>query len=437
MIFYILIFTFLSFYLFIIVKRAKKYKYNQTNNYIYNLEKKFIKDIFLKGNSFTLEKELENFDTLFLKLYLSKNIYSYFFKPYIEIEGIKHYFEFGAAGTRYLNISHLQNHDVKVNLNHLKLKAGVLKLYGYKNNIDLSQNNILILAPHADDAEIAAFGLYKTASNVTIVTTTAGEHGLCNYCDLYPNDKTKSSLKKAQLRAIDALTVPLFGNIAIENSLALGYFGGTIQWMRENPDKEAVSFVTGINDMNQNRKVSHSVVGLNRRVKATYKEFLNDLDSIIKYTKPDIIITPHPIIDSHPDHKYTTLALLEVLQNSTIKSKLLLYTNHLTLSESYPTGFIHSSISLPPNQNLFPFDSLFSFSLDKDLQIDKFFALESIHDLRDSFLQTSIKKVLKHLKKLIKRVIFSKDKSYFRRAIRANELFFVVEDIESFSKKMI
>jgi len=430
MVFSVLIFTLLLFYLFVVIKRAKKYKYKQTDDYIYNLEKNFIKNITLKENSFKLESELDNFDTLFLKLTISKNFFSYFVKPYVEIEGVKHYFEFGAAGIRYLNISHIKNSDVQLDFHNFKPNKEPLKLYGYKNNINLTQDNILILAPHADDAEIAAFGLYKTAKNVTIVTTTAGEHGLCNYCDFYENDKTKSSLKKAQLRSIDAITVPLLGDVAIENSLALGYFGGKIEWMSQNPEEEATSIVQGVTNMNHYRRVSHSSIELKPKVKATYKEFLNDLNMILQSTKPDIIITPHTIIDSHPDHRYTTLALLEVLKKSTKKSKLLLYTNHLTLSESYPIGPMNSSITLPPNQKEFYFNSLFSFALEDDLQIDKFFALEAIHDLRDSSLQISVKKAFRHLKRLIKRVIFSKDKSYYRRAIRANELFFVVEDIE-------
>ena len=435
MVFFILIFAVLLFYLFVIIKRAKKYKYKQTNDYIYNLEKNFIKDITLRENLFELESELENFDTLFLKISLSKKLLSYFFKPYIKIEGIKHYFEYSAAGIRYLNISHIKNKSILLKLHNLKLESEVLELYGYKNNIDLAQDNILILAPHADDAEIAAFGLYKTAKNVTIVTTTAGEHGLCNYCDFYENDRTKSSLKKAQLRSIDAITIPLLGDVAVENSLALGYFGGRVQWMSQNPGKEATSIIQGVTNMNHYRRVSHSSIELKPNVKATYKEFSNDLSIILKNTKPDIIITPHITIDSHPDHRYTTLALLEALRKSTKKSKLLLYTNHLTLSESYPVGSMHSSITLPPNQKEFYFNSLFSFALEDDLQIDKFFALEAIHDLRDSSLQISIKRVFRHFKRLIKRVIFSKDKSYYRRAIRANELFFVVEDIESYTSQ--
>ena len=52
-----------------------------------------------------------------------------------------------------------------------------------------------------------------------------------------------------------------------------------------------------------------------------------------------------------------------------------------------------------------------------------------MHDLRDSLIFISIKQSLNHLVNMIKRKLkyTGKDKSYYKRAIRANELFFVVE----------
>jgi LmbE family N-acetylglucosaminyl deacetylase len=179
--------------------------------------------------------------------------------------------------------------------------------------------------------------------------------------------------------------------------------------------------------MNRFRAVSHAKVKLSQKVEPTYHAFINDLKEMIEQTKPTIIITPHPIIDTHPDHQQTTLALIDVLKETNHRCKLLLYTNHLKLSETYPIGAMHSSVTLPPNKKEFYFDALYSFELDKELQIDKFFALESIHDLRDSLLFISIKKSFGHLNKMIKRKITGKDKSYYKRAVRANELFFVVE----------
>jgi hypothetical protein len=422
-----LLFIVLIAYLFIVFKRAKRYKYNTSNDYLYKLDKDIISNLKLDNNKLELPNNYKEFDSLFLKINLSFNLLSYFLKPYIKIEDTKHFFEYGAQGDRYLNISHIVDSTVQLTLKNISLSNIDATLYGYKNNIDLSKK-ILILAPHADDAEIAAFGLYKSAKDVTIVTTTIGEYGLCNYCDIYNNDRLKNSLKKAELRTIDALSVPLLGNVEMTNSLTLGYFGGSLKWMSENQDKKASSYVTGFDSINSFRKVSHAKVKLPLEVEPTYDAFLNDLKEIITQIKPDIIITPHPTIDSHQDHKHTTIGLIKAMKSLNFSCKLLLYTNHLELSETYPIGKINSSISLPPNLKEFYFDSVYSFELDSEMQVDKFFTLESIHDLRDSLVFFSIKRALKHLNKLIKRKITGKDNNYFRRSVRANELFFVVED---------
>ncbi|WP_345992902.1 PIG-L family deacetylase [Sulfurimonas sp. HSL-1716] len=425
MFFYSFIGVILIIYLFIVFKRTKKYGYDPAKDHLYTLQPPFLQNIVIKQDFMTLPLEHKDFDTLFLKISLAFHPLSYFFKPSIEIEGSKHFFEYGAQGDRYLNISHTKNEHLRLLCRNLKLKTGESTLYGYKNEIDLSKK-ILILAPHADDSEIAAFGLYKSAKDVTIVTTTIGEHGVCNYCDLYEN-KTQAALKKAELRTFDALSVPVLGGVVPENSLTLGYYGGSLKWMSEHPKEDASSFIEGFGDMNSFRKVSHSYLDLSVQVRPTYDSFLHDLELILTQVQPEYIITPHPAIDSHPDHKYTTQALIDALKKTELPCKLLAYTNHLTLSETYPVGPMHTSVNLPPNFDEFYFDGVYSFELDEELQQDKLFALEAIHDLRDSLLSVSVKRAYKHLKRLIKRTVTGKDKSYFKRAVRANELFFVIE----------
>jgi len=419
MIFYIILSLF-CVYIFIVFKRVKKYKYNQKIDYMYNLQDNFIQDITIKDNQIDIK---ENFcDTLFLQLDISLTFMSYIFKPYIEIDNQKYYFEYGAKGIRYINISHMK--QGVINKTNIKLNSNILKLYGFKNDIDLDKENVLILAPHADDAEIASFGLYKSAKNVTIVTITAGEKKGCGYCEFYDNDRLKSSRKEAQLRAFDAIATPLLGGVDIKNSMALGYFSSSLKWMSKNPYKIASPIIEELKT-DDFRRVSHATLKLKESVSPIYSDFLADLRDILNQLKPTIIVTPHPQIDSHTDHQQTTLSMLEVLKDMNYKSKLLLYTNHLKLSETYPIGDMYTPINLPPNDKDFFFDSIYSFSLDKDLQVDKFFALETIHDLRDSTLPISIKNSFKHFKKIIFRKFTSKDKTYYRRAVRANELFFI------------
>ena len=423
---YLLLLLCILFYFFIIYKRTKKYKYSTFEDYDYNLEKNFLEDI-INDSNISLQTDIKLYDTLFLKIHLSLNYFSYFSKPYIEIEGIKHYFEYGASGIRYINISHITSNSLQLILKNITLKEEKFSLYAYNNTIS-NNTKILILAPHADDAEIAAFGLYKSSNNITIVTTTAGENGNSHYTDVYNKDKTKQAIKKAHLRVFDALCVPFLGDVNIKDCLTLGYYGSSLQSMYENKDQRAISEVKNITRTNEFRFVSHSNFDLPLKVDPTYKSFVEDLKTIISKLNPDIIMTPHPEIDSHPDHKYTTLTAIDAIKSINSNADLMLYTNHLKRSETYPIGNLHSAITLPPNKTPFYFDSIYSFKLEHNLQIDKFFALESIHDLRDSLIQLSINKSFKHLNKLVKRKISSKDKSYYKRAVRANELFFIVQN---------
>lgn len=428
---YYLTLLFLGLYLFTVFKRARKYGYDTSKGYFYNLHENKLDELTLIASTLELPSNAKEFDTIFLKVILARSLLSYFLKPYIQIENQKHYFEYGAKGARYLNISGISKETIKIECSHLRLDSKNITLYGYKNAISQSEK-ILILAPHADDAEIAAFGFYKTMSNVTIVTTTAAEHGVCNYCDMYKKDRTKNSFKKAELRIFDALCIPMLGNVPIQNSLTLGYFGGSLKWMSENPKSTASSFVPGIDNMNKFRRVTHANIKLEENVKPIYEAFLEDLTQIIQQLEPSIIVTAHPIIDSHPDHKQTTISAMQVVKDLNYECNFFLYTNHLELSETYPIGKIHSSITLPPNKSKFYFDSIYSFNLDKNLQIDKFFAIEAMHDLRNSLVFISTKYAFKHFTKMFKRDLKGKDKSYFKRAVRANELFFVVksENIE-------
>jgi len=417
-----LVMLFFILYIFIIFKRLKKYKYNQKQDYIYKLQNYYIQTTTIKNNKLLLPSNRP--DTLFLEITLHNSFRTYFSKPYIEIDNTKHFFEFAANGVRYLNISHVKEGivtDINAIFNHKEMK-----LYGFDNQIQQDLQT-LIIAPHADDAELSAFGLYSWLKSVNIVTITAGENGVCNYCDIY-EDKESAALKKGELRAFDAITTPLLGGLQLGDSHALGYFGSRLKDMRKEPHKEFYSYLETIRSVKNFRKVSHTHIGLQENPSPTFNNLKKDLKEILLTTKPKIIVTPHPMIDSHPDHKESTYLLIELVLELNLEIKLLLYTNHLNISELYPHGEMGSSITLPPLfQEGLLFDSIFSFELNKHKQRDKYFAIESMHDLRDSLLAISFKKAFKLTQKLFKTRIMTKDKSYFRRAVRANELFFVVQ----------
>jgi hypothetical protein len=109
---------------------------------------------------------------------------------------------------------------------------------------------------------------------------------------------------------------------------------------------------------------------------------------------------------------------------------LLLYDNHHRLSEHYPFGSSGDRITLPPWFGGVEFVSVYSHELDESAQLRKLFALEAMHDLRGPPLRLTggpfrtFGDRLHQGFQLIRRDPFG-DYSYFRRAVRPNELFFV------------
>ena len=91
-----------------------------------------------------------------------------------------------------------------------------------------------MIAPHPDDAEIAAFGLYADRQ-ASVVTVTAGNAGDMNY-RASVSDPAEHYALKGYLRAVDSVTVPWQGNIPPERTANLGYFDGRLDAMYLAPE---------------------------------------------------------------------------------------------------------------------------------------------------------------------------------------------------------
>ena len=219
-------------------------------------------------------------------------------------------------GIRYIDVSGFVSDEacsVRIEAHYCTTDPEVV-MYQFKNE-GIEDKVLLTLAPHPDDAEIAAFGLYSSVKESYIITTTVGEEGKCDYCGLVDSKQDKA-IQKGKLRVHDALTVPLLGNIPQHRCAMLGYFGMSLKWMFDHRDEHAVSKVTGIDDINYFRRVEHTQFIANDNVSATWDSLVRDIKSALVLTKPDIIVTPHPEIDGNSDHQYTTYALIEALGQS-------------------------------------------------------------------------------------------------------------------------
>lgn len=408
----------------LVISKHKIYKYNQKQDYIYDFKNPKVFEL----DDINLE-EYKRDETLILKLKLKSNFLSKIFLPYLEISNInkkeKTFFEYGLNGMRYIDISSFAgNSSIKIDSKMCKITSKKVEIFSY-DNLNIKEKKVLIIAPHPDDAEISSFGLYSSAKESFIVTVTAGE-GSCKFCD-FDCDKELKAKIKGNLRIFDALTTGLLGKVKYENSLVLGYFNETIKIMYENKNKLVSSKTAGISDINYFRRVNHSNIVTNSKPKSNWDSLLNDFESIINSIKPDLIVTLHPQIDSNIDHKYITLAIIEAMEKLNCEEiKLLTLTNHLTQNEFYPYGNMFSTTALAPRfKTSFIFDSIYSHKLSREQQIYKYYALESMHDLRDSTIQIGFKKAFLFAFRQLRRYLSGKEKSYYRRSVRTNEIFYV------------
>lgn len=418
----------------LIVIRKRQYKYNPRQNYHYDLGEGKKLDV-------SLPLDLSEYSantTLILSLTLKSKLLGHFFQPYVEIIGEgseKTYLEHALSGKRYLDMSGFAaKPDIRLSFHHCAPLRTDAALHAFESP-DIADKKVLVLASHPDDAEIAAYGVYSSAKEGYIVTITPGE-GKCGYCALMGN-KQEQAIQKGRLRVHDALTVASLGGVPQHRSVMLGYFCKTLKWMKTHPAETAVSGSTGVRDIGFFRRVDHAGFKCNEDPSATWDSLVEDMKRILDSVQPDLIVTPHPQIDSHSDHQYTTYALLEAMEKCGCKQiPLLTYTNHLLYNEAYPYGPMFSTSALAPRlKKPFECSGVYAHRLSSAQQYDKFYALEGMHDLRNALSPIGVKRAWKHFIKQLMREVQQRDKSYYRRSVRPNELFYVAdwEELNKFS----
>ena len=377
-------------------------------------------------------------DTAFLELNLQSDLLGALYDPYIEVSHgalkFPQFFERRAKGVRYVNLSPLASAHLtagqQVELEGLRLSwpRQQAHLVLFRNHIKKGAR-VLVVAPHPDDAEIAAFGLYSHGDSY-IVTITAGEAG-GDYYQPFPENTRRSHRLKGELRVWDSMTVPYWGGLRQGRVCNLGYFDATLSQMYHHPEQEATSPFALPANMHIFRRCDWAALRQAKRPSPTWKHLVTDLADVLRGLRPDIIVTPHPLLDWHPDHRYATLALFQAIEEAKLsEGQLLLYTNHDILSEMYPFGKDVGLVSLPPwfDKGWF-FSSVYSYEINQDVQTNKYFALDAMHDLRASTDEDEGDWELlgSWWDKFIADSLGLGDAtSYFRRAVRPNELFFVI-----------
>ena len=350
----------------------------------------------------------------------------------IEAGGVRvdQYLDDGANGLRWLNLTGLKSGirdgaTISLTGQGVEIDSGGATLRVFDNRLDLA-GPILILAPHPDDAEIAAFGLYAN-SNAFIVTITAGNAGDPLYAELVP-DPAKQYALKGYLRAVDSVTVPWQGGIRPDHTYNLGYFDARLHEMHDDPGR-VFSEVYGANtDVVPYRKANLSSLLPNGTRLSSWNNLIDDLAAILKQIQPSLIVMPFPQLDEHPDHKFTAVALTQAMATWPGNPRFLLYTNHAAgTRELYPYGPAGVACSLPPHDASLRLMGVYAHPVSEELQTRKLLALESMHDLRLTPLeQTALNKAVVNP---LKRDSYPREPryDYLRRAVRPQVIFYVFD----------
>jgi LmbE family N-acetylglucosaminyl deacetylase len=423
----------ISFLFLLKIKRSEIFEYDVSRDYHYNFKNADVVDLKLIEGKIVLPADLGMNKTAFLKVKVKSTLLGNFFTPQIEINSkyqkVIDYFEYGGSGYRYLNISSLLKEDrneVELKCEFLEILESDVELISFSNSIK-PESKILFISPHPDDAEIAAFGLYSEFPNSFVLTITAGDGGPMVYDELF-SDSIRQSLKKGQIRTINSVTVPLMAGLNYHNILNLGYFDGTIREMHDKNPTSILSPILQTDFVGTFRNFNISYLKDSLTGTSNWNSLVQNLQFVLKTYQPDIIVLPHPQMDSHSDHQFSTIATLQALKNADIrKGELFLYSNHHVKTEFFPFGKTGGTISLPPNfDNDYYFHSVYSHHLTEEEQMEKVLALDAMNDLRLDTEWRFWDKLLKLSYENFKASLKGQENSYFKRAIRSNELFFVV-----------
>jgi LmbE family N-acetylglucosaminyl deacetylase len=339
------------------------------------------------------------------------------------------YLDPAADGLRWVNLSGLR--QALVSGAELRLRGRGARVRGERAelrtfvNPKLDKGAILIIAPHPDDAEIAAFGLYaRHARQVAIATVTSGNAGDSNYAPQFGADVAGQYRFKGELRAYDSVMVPWLGGVRPERCYQLGYFDARLAQMKRTPG-QALSELYGPNrDVSVYRGANLGDWPSRRPRENTWQNLVADLAALLRREQPRVVVAPHPWLDTHADHAFTTVALLEAAQRVGAKPTFLLYTNHAG-GDLYPYGPADGEVSVPPwTGATFPVQRIAAYPLDAATRRRKLFALEAMHDLRlTPDEQRSCGDKLP-VRPDYPRVAAT---DYFRRAVRTQELFYAYD----------
>ncbi|NWB30960.1 PIG-L deacetylase family protein [Pseudomonas gingeri] len=372
-------------------------------------------------------------ETLVLAVRLKSRWLGRFCDPAVEIQGDgfadRQTFERGVNGLRYLNLGGFAS---ALATGSLRLRGRFCRLLGEPvlwvfHQPDLRRQRVMVIAPHADDAELAAYGLYSQADETWVVTLTAGEIEAGHY-QAMGLPRAEAARLKGRLRAWDSIAVPRWAGVPEAHCVQLGYFCLQLPAMQAAPDQPVASREADLGDTRLFRQFNPFALPGDRDGVPSWNNLLADLRELLMRARPQVIVLPHPSLDPHPDHICAQAAVMEALQGLEWQPTTLLgYANHLHDNDRWPMGDSGAGIALPPvfdtAQRLQPY----CLPLSLEQQRDKAMALGMMHDLQP---RAPFKR---RLRRSIQWLLASRVQSpygeneFFRKAVRRHELFWLLK----------
>ena len=369
--------------------------------------------------------ELAGDETLIVEVQLKSNLWGRFFDPAVECLDDRQAFERGVAGKRYLNLT---GSAPALAAGELRLRGRFCRVIGQPvlwvfRQPDAARQRVMVIAPHADDAELAAFGLYGQADESWIVTLTAGEIEAEHYQQMGLG-RAEAARLKGRLRAWDSLAVPRWAGVPEAHCAQLGYFCLQLPAMQAAPDQPVPSREADLTDTRLFRQLNTFPLPGDLDGAPTWNNLLADLRALILRARPEVLVLPHPAIDPHPDHICSHAAVIEALDGLEWQPQTVLgYANHLHDNDRWPMGNSGDGIALPP-----VFDTTLTLRphcllLSSAQQRDKAMALGMMHDLQP---RAALKR---RVRRSIQKLLAGRKPSpwgeneFFRKAVRRHELF--------------
>jgi LmbE family N-acetylglucosaminyl deacetylase len=241
---------------------------------------------------------------------------------------------------------------------------------------------ILILAPHPDDAEIAAYGFYKAQAERTwVLTMTGGEKGSYPANGEGLNERTR----RAEIRVAESLDLPMKGGVSSQRVGNLLLPDGGMETLLCGGQVRA-GIDPGLQEVLKTRFPDAMLPDI---LCGSAEEATALLGFCLEKIRPDIVVCPH-WLDTHPDHRATATLLARAAQKvSCYPRAIYAYTVHPIYSELEPFGAVGTASSPPALLEDATLDAFHIHYLDPSAVAAKKAVLSEISDLQATKPQPS------------------------------------------------